>query len=250
MSEAKVPAPPADWYRPLAAHLKQAYLRYSFTQNTKQEVDFLYDVLAMQPGQRVLDVGCGPGRHAIGLAERGLEVVGIDLSADFIAVARQRAAEVEGARVAFFEMDALQMPFADEFDAVISICEGAFSLGLDDLAILKAMAAAAKPGKRLAVAGVNLLYVLTHMRDSGEFDPASMLFKETVEVIGADGRKESFDMWNSCYTPREMEWIANGAGLDPLAVYGIEPGAYRQQAASQDHPELLLLADKPSVANL
>lgn len=249
MSEARVPVPPADWYRPLAAHLRQAYLRYSFTQNTQQEVDFLYDVLALEAGHRVLDVGCGPGRHAVALAAKGLEVVGVDLSADFIAVARDRASQA-GVRVAFFEMDALQMPFADEFDAVISICEGAFSLGLDDLGILKRMAAATRPGKRLAVAGVNLLYVLTHMRESGEFDPGSMLFKETVDVIGADGQKESFEMWNSCYTPREMEWIANGAGLDPLAVYGIEPGAYRQQAASLDHPELLLLADKPSLNNL
>ena len=47
------------------------------------------------------------------------------------------------------------------------------------------------------------------------------------------------------FTPREMEWIANGAGLDPDAVYGIAPGAYAIQAPTRDHPELLLLATKP-----
>ena len=36
-----------------------------------QEVDFLVDALGLGPGQRVLDVGCGPGRHAHALARRG-----------------------------------------------------------------------------------------------------------------------------------------------------------------------------------
>lgn len=245
MKQGEVPSPPADWYRDLAAHLGKAYLRYSFTKNTAQEAEFLFDLLALSPGMRLLDVGCGPGRHCVALAAKGVDVVGIDLSPDFIAIARDEAKSV-GVSASFFEMDALQMPFEDEFDAVISICEGAFSLGLDDLGILKRMASAVRPSGRLAVAGVNLFYVLTHMREAGEFDLGRMMFKETVEaVIGSDGQTKTFEMWNSCYTPREMEWIANGAGLDPMAVYGIEPGNYRQQMPTIDHPELLLLASKP-----
>ena len=40
----------------------------------------------------MLDVGCGPGRHALALARRGFDVVGVDLSEDFIALARDAAA--------------------------------------------------------------------------------------------------------------------------------------------------------------
>ncbi len=241
----EVPPPAGDWYRDLAGHLGSAYLRYSFTQGTAQEVDFLFDLLRLKQGDRLLDVGCGPGRHSIEFAKRGVDVVGIDLSPEFISVARA-GAKREEVDVAFFEMNALDMPFDEEFNAVVSICEGAFSLGLDDLAILKAMTRAARPGAGLAVAAVNVFYVLAHMAESGNFDPATMLFCESeAPVIGEDGTTKAFSMWNSCYTPRELTWIANGAGLDPQVVYGVVPGAYSQQAASFDHPELLLIAKKP-----
>src|ERR671913_682751 len=78
-------------FEDLADHLGSAYLRYSFTKGTEQEVDFLVDVLALAPGMRVLDVGCGPGRHAHALARRGMEVVGVDISQRFVDLATANA---------------------------------------------------------------------------------------------------------------------------------------------------------------
>ena len=81
----------SHWFEPVAEHLGAAYLRYSFTKGTPQEVDYLVDALGLRPGQRVLDVGCGPGRHASELARRGMLVHGIDISARFIELARRDA---------------------------------------------------------------------------------------------------------------------------------------------------------------
>ena len=72
------------WFEGLADHLGSAYLRYSFTKGTVAECDHLVDVLSLDAGMRVLDVGCGPGRHAHELARRGVEVHGIDISQTFI----------------------------------------------------------------------------------------------------------------------------------------------------------------------
>ena len=116
---------PDHWFEPLADHLGSAYLRYSFTKGTAKEVDFLVEALGLEPGQRVLDVGCGPGRHALALAERGIEVRGVDISQRFVELAR-RATPRPAPR--FERLDARELPFDAEFDAVISLCQGAFGL--------------------------------------------------------------------------------------------------------------------------
>lgn len=60
-------------------------------EDTAQQVAFTETALAMQPPMRVLDVGCGHGRHANLLAQRGYRVTGVDLVEGFLAVARRDA---------------------------------------------------------------------------------------------------------------------------------------------------------------
>ena len=75
------------WFEPIAEHLSDAYLRYSFTYGTKNEVECLMELLDLKEGDSLLDVGCGPGRHSNLFAEKGLNVTGIDISKEFIRIA-------------------------------------------------------------------------------------------------------------------------------------------------------------------
>lgn len=79
------------WYEELFANYARAYDREGFTQGTQQEVDFIETEIAADQRVRVLDIGCGTGRHAIELARRGYPVTGIDLSANQLARAREKA---------------------------------------------------------------------------------------------------------------------------------------------------------------
>ena len=108
---ADVPPIPDDyWFDAIATHLGTAYLRNAFTKGTEQEVEFLVGALGLGPGMRVLDVGCGPGRHALSLARRGLDVLGVDHSPDFVRLARD-AAEAEGLSAEFLELDVRDLSF-------------------------------------------------------------------------------------------------------------------------------------------
>ena len=65
----------AHWFEAVADHLGPAYLRYSFTYGTEQEVTFLVDALGLAAGMQGCSMSVvGPGRHALALARRGIEV--------------------------------------------------------------------------------------------------------------------------------------------------------------------------------
>lgn len=89
-------------------------------------VDF--DRLGLRPGERVLDMGCGAGRHAFEMYRRGADVVAFDQDADELSGVRdlfgamKEAGEVpEGAEADTKEGDALALPFADgEFDRIVA----------------------------------------------------------------------------------------------------------------------------------
>ena len=78
-------------------------------------------------GMKVLDIGCGTGRHCIELTQRGYSVIGIDLSASQLQKAKEKA-ELKNLHIDFFRYDARKLPFVSEFDVAIMICEGAFPL--------------------------------------------------------------------------------------------------------------------------
>lgn len=101
------------WFEPMASHMGRAYLRYSFTKGTVQEIDFLMKHLDLKPGHRVLDVGCGPGRHAHELARRGVAVHGIDISQDFIDIANEDAVEGQPSSASTLDLSGLLSIYVD-----------------------------------------------------------------------------------------------------------------------------------------
>lgn len=230
------------WFEPLADHMGEAYLRYSFTKGTENEVGFIVDELGLQPGMRVLDVGCGPGRHAYALARRGIEVVGVDISQRFVDIASEHAPP--GAT--FVRADARALPFDAEFDAVISLCQGGFGLvGDDDGAVLAGMARALRPGGRAAFSAFSAYFLVQHLEDFDTFDAARGVNTEITEVRNPAGEAMSAHLHTSVFTPRELRLMGNAAGVVVEAIYAVTPGDYAARPADVAHPEWLVVVSKP-----
>ena len=247
------------WFEPVADHLKEAYLRYSFTRNTKQEVDHAITHLLLKPGQRVLDVGCGPGRHSLELARRGFSCVGVDISQQFVDLGNRSAAEEDLEHLVVFErLDARHLEFVEEFDGVISLCEGAFGLqggpaALDpvnlvgDQSVIAGMTRALKPGCRLLLAAFSSYFQITHADgDLSEFDLMTGTRHEVTGIKDPTGYEIAADLWTTCFTPRELWLMAQAAGLEPLTVRSVHSGEdWAADSLDVDHAELLLLARRP-----
>ena len=198
------------FFEAIADHAEAAYLRYSFTKGTAQEVALLWDVLGLVPGMRVLDLGCGPGRHAAALADRGIEVVGVDISEAFLRLLPS------GWPV---RADVRRLPVRPgSFDAAICLCQGGFGLlgGSDDEFALREFAAAIRPGGRLAVTAFSAYFAVRYLEEGDRFDAATGVNHERTEVRSSAGVARQFDLWTTCFTPRELRLMAAAGRAAPV----------------------------------
>jgi SAM-dependent methyltransferase len=226
------------FFEPIAEHLGAAYLRYSFTKGTTQEVGFLVPALGLEPGMRVLDVGCGPGRHAWALAALGFEVVGIDISERFIALASDGAP----AGATFVRGDARTMEWDGDFDAAISLCQGAFGLVPgEDGEVLRRLVRAVRPGGRAAVSAFSAYFQVRWLGDADEFDADAGVNRERALVRDEEGREADFDLWTTVFTPRELRLLAANAGATVEDLWSVSPGEYAPNPPDLDHPEWLMI---------
>lgn len=235
--------PNGPWFNEVADFLGRAYLRNAFTKGTEQEVDFIVDALALQRGARVLDVGCGPGRHALALARRGISVHGVDLSDTFVALARD-AAEHEPLDARFDVMDVRDLAFDARYDAAICLCQGGFGLlgGDDEEDVLRRIVVAVRPGGAVALSAFSAYFALRFREDGESFDPSTGVVHERSTVRDEHGDERAFDLWTTCFTARELRLLATSAGLVDVEVHAATPGRYGRRPPSLDEPELLMVA--------
>ena len=227
------------WFEDLADHLGSAYDRYSHTKGTVQEVDHLEAVLELPSGARILDVGCGTGRHAHEFARRGRVVHGVDISERFVEIARREAPE--GAT--FERADARRLVFEEEFDAVVCLCQGAFGMmtvGDDDEAVIAGLARALRPGGRIALSAFNAYFAVKY-HDDAVFDAARGVSHERTEIRSETGERITVDLWTGCYTPRELRWLFDRHGLVVDSISAVQPGAYGNDPPSVESPEYLVV---------
>jgi SAM-dependent methyltransferase len=248
-----VPAPdqPA-FYAPIGDFQGADYRRNAFAAGTTAEVVALRALVPLAAGTRVLDVGCGDARHLRALAAEGVLGTGVDVSPGLIDAAR-RAADAAGVRLELFVADARRLSDAGvrpgSFDVAWSLCQGALGTSpVSDPAVVAGLAQAVRPGGHVVVTVFHALFAVRHLVAGDAFDPIHLVHHQRSEVRGPDHARATFDLWTASYTVPTARRLLEDAGLEPIEVRGVEPGAYDRRRAGEvalDDPELLLVGRRP-----
>jgi 2-polyprenyl-3-methyl-5-hydroxy-6-metoxy-1,4-benzoquinol methylase len=249
-----------QWYEALFTDYAKTYDQEGFTQGTVQEVDFIEQEIAGNKSIRILDIGCGTGRHAIELAQKGYSVTGIDLSESQLKRAQEKA-NAHNLKIDFQQADARQLDFNNEFDLVIMLCEGGFSLMETDemnFAILKNATQALKNEGKLIFTTLNALFPLYHsVKDfmdnnlnTGEsqkntFDLMTFRDHSTFDITDDNGNQKSLNCNERFYVPSEISWLIKTLGYSKCDIYGCQTGQFtREKPLTTEDFEMLVIAEK------
>ncbi len=230
------------------------YMDEPFVTATVAEVDFIEELFAPPATARILDLGCGTGRHAVELARRGYAVTGVDLSAGMLAQAAA-AAEAAAVDVRLIKADATAFRSPERFDLAICLCEGAFGLlGSGDESLEQPLAVLETIREALAPGGSFLVTVLSALRmvrlhgpqevASGRFDPMTMC--ERNEMVWRDDAGEhSVEVRERGFVPPELRLLCRCAGLEVTHLWGGTAGEWGRRPLDLDEYEIMLVGRRP-----
>jgi SAM-dependent methyltransferase len=203
--------PQNDWF---SSWFDSPYYHILYKNRDFREAQFFVDKLVafldFKPQHKILDLACGKGRHAINLNQKGLEVVGADLSPESIAYASQ----FENSRLRFYVHDMREALPEQGFDFVLNLFTsfGYFESAHENLQVIQSITQGLKPGGKLVIDFLNsdkvletmlpfetkkvenINFLITKQLENGfivktiEFDDQgkNYLFQERVKAIRTD----------------------------------------------------------------
>ncbi|MDD4310027.1 MAG: class I SAM-dependent methyltransferase [Candidatus Cloacimonetes bacterium] len=248
-----------QWYEKLFANSGLTYDEEQFTSGTLGECDFIEsEAIGLS---RILDIGCGTGRHAIELSKRGYKVTGIDLAMAQLERARQKASD-QNLDIDLRQMDARSLSFEAEFDMAIMLCEGAFPLMETDemnFQILQGAYRALKHGGKLIFTTLNGLFPLHHSttdfcnQDGGKtsyhgsrFDLMTFRDYNVTKSQDDEGNTIEVECNEHYYVPCELSWLLKSIGFVEVMISAARLGEFsREHDLTPDDYEMLVVCVKP-----
>lgn len=221
-------------------------LWYTSPRRTAQEVGAILAALDLRPPARVLDVGCGTGRHAVALARRGFSVTGVDRSPRMVAAARAKARRSRAGRARFILADAARLPLrSGAFDVALSLCEGAFGADERPAAerlILAEIARALAPGGRLVLVALDRRWLARH--GDWRYDPRSKRWVGRETHALESGERAEVAVSTRAHTAWEAARALRRAGLRPVGRAAAAPGEYAAIPPQEVAMQYMLIAVK------
>jgi len=221
------------------------------------EIDFVQQVTDLTPPARVLDVGCGFGRHAVELAARGFETVGIDPSPAMLEAARTRADDA-GIAVDWQQADGETYTTSRQFDAAICLFTtlGQVSQHGDNVGLLANLYRLLKPGAFLTIEVPQRETVVSHLKPEEElgdganttriyrtFDSGSARLTERFEVRKGEEIRR-FTLCFRLFSREELAGLVEKAGFAVVGLYAGYDRCPLSQPVSTAESTMILVTQK------
>jgi len=253
-----------QWYESLFENYGKKYDSENFTQGTIGECDFIEKEIDFNKSLKIIDIGCGTGRHSIELAKKGYKMTGVDLSESQLERAKEKA-KAQNLQIDFQKHDARKLPFKNEYDLAIMLCEGAFPLMETDEMNYEILRNATnslkiKTAGKLIFTTLNGLFSLFHSVEefcestteegnatyrSNTFD--LMTFRDfNITTVEDDfGNKKELECNERYYVPSEITWLLKSLEFKKIDIYGAKLGAFsRNDKLTTEDFEMLVIAEK------
>ncbi len=251
-----------QWYETLFENYGLKYDNESFTMGTIGECDFIEKELNFDKKLKIIDIGCGTGRHSIELSKRGYAITGIDLSESLLLKAKEKAIRC-GLSIDFLRHDARNLPFEKQFDIAIMICEGGFPLMETDemnYEILKNVSKSLNDKAKFIFTTLNGLFPLFHSINdfhsegvvegnatysSQTFDLMTFRDYNITKVEDDNGIEKELECNERYYVPSEISWLLKTLGFTKIEIFGARLGAFsREDKLKTEDFEMLVIAER------
>jgi len=214
-------------------------------ESTPAEVDKIIDLAGLKPGMKVLDLGCGVGRHALELARRGYQVTGVDITEIYLERAKKEAAR-ENLEIEFIREDMRQFRRPGAFDAVLNLYTsfGYFENPQDDRSVAGNIFDSLAPGGILVMEMMSKEFLARNFRERSwrRIDDLIILEESQLRdswsyvdsrwIMFKDSQREEIDLSLRLYSASEMRQLLFDRGFERVSIYGNLMGdPYDQKAA-------------------
>jgi SAM-dependent methyltransferase len=202
-------------------------------ESAAEEVELIIAMLDLHPQAKVLDMGCGPGRHSLELARRGFSVTGVDRTILYLDQANQKAKQ-EGLKVEFVQGDMRSFHRDNEFDVALSLFTsfGYFEDPQENMRVLQNLLRSLKGGGKLVMEmmGKEILARVFRQRDWQEVNGTIHL--EEREIMSdwsrmrnrwikiEDGQRNEFIITHWIYSAAELKSMLEASGFQAVNLFG------------------------------
>lgn len=238
----------SPWENKQFTEMSLSKIDEKFASNTNSQVEYLINNMNLVSGNKVIDLGCGAGRHSIEFAKHGLFVTGIDISETMIDNAKRRT-KAENLDVTYFKCDLAELStlnlINNKYNGAICLCEsGVGVLGSEnkDYCFFEQVYNLLLPNSYFALTCFNSLRRYIRSKDQNpKFDYInSIMAWSCPQEIGGELLSED----QRQYTPSEIKMLLTLCGFSDIKVLSCKEGIFSDDIMGIEDIEMLVLAKK------